>query len=172
MNSNRTIETTEELAAAADALFAWGMPARLVKEYALEDLGGLVTDVSWVPTLSFIAGAIEDLKLDDDALVALGREVFEQAYPFPDEAEEPFPFEALEDIHRRLWAACVGQGGLAQEIGEPEMYKARQELFLLAVGISAHVVQHQSAVLGRLQSPGEYIRNIANAYVVDISIAS
>ena len=172
MNSNRTIQTTEELAEAADGLFAWGMPARLVKEYALEGLGGLVADVNWVPTLSFIAGAIEDLDLNCDELVALGREVFAEAYPFPDDAEVPFPFHALAATHRRLWEVCVGGGGIAPEIGEPEMRNARLEMFLLAVGISAHVMQHQSAVLGRFQSPGEYIRNIANTYIVDISITS
>ena len=129
-------------------------------------------DVNWVPTLSFIAGAIEDLDLNCDELVALGREVFAEAYPFPDDAEVPFPFHALAATHRRLWEVCVGGGGIAPEIGEPEMRNARLEMFLLAVGISAHVMQHQSAVLGRFQSPGEYIRNIANTYIVDISITS
>jgi len=61
-------------------LFCLGMPARLVEEYALEDFGGLVTDVNWVPALSFVAAAIEDLNLNCDGFVALGRRVFEEAY--------------------------------------------------------------------------------------------
>jgi hypothetical protein len=172
MNSNRTIETSEELAEAADALFAWGMPARLVEEYALVGFGGLVTDVNWVPTLSFVAAAITDLNLDCDALVSLGREVFAEAYPFPEDAEEVFPFDELDDIHRRIWAVCVGDGSLPEEINSPEMSKARLQLFLLVVAISAHVGQSQSSLLRQFVGPGDYIRNMANSYEVEINVAS
>src|ERR1035438_8966370 len=171
MNSNRTIETTEELAEAADALFAWGMPARLVEEYALEDFGGLVTDVNWVPALSFIAAAIEDLNLSCDGLVALGRKVFEEAYPVPADAEAPFPVERLDYIHRRIWTVCTGDGSLSQEMSSPEMSKARHQLFLLVVAVSAHVGQSQSLLLGRFHSAGDYIGAIANSYGVEINVA-
>jgi len=168
---NRTIDNTEELASAADALFAWGMPGRLVEEHALVGLGGRVADVNWVPTLGFIVAAIADLELDCDRLVALGREAWATAYPFPDDAEVAFPTSALVEILASLWGMCAEGGAFSPIIAAPEGVNTRQLLFLISVALSARVSQQQSLAAGRYLAPGEYIRSLAGAYSVEIGFS-
>jgi len=62
-------------------LFLLGYARKTCRGIRARGFRRLVTDVNWVPALSFVAAAIEDLNLNCDGFVALGRRVFEEAYP-------------------------------------------------------------------------------------------